>query len=213
MMIQTSTISVQELAKLQGQQNVDVIDVRTPVEFREVHAVMARNVPLDRCDPCAIMQQRNGSADQPLYVICKSGARAERARQRFADAGFDNVIKVVGGTDAWVAAGLPVNCGQRAVSLELPRSHGGGDWPAGAIAAADNRQCALGHYPGLHGDRSVSGGPDRLLHAGHAAGQNALEQPARCWHQLQVQLRSPARGTGSGSYVRQNVAVFSLSMH
>ena len=32
-------------------QPVQLIDVRTPVEFREVHAVGARSVPLDRLGP------------------------------------------------------------------------------------------------------------------------------------------------------------------
>ena len=30
---------------------IDLIDVRTPLEFREVHAVSARNVPLSDIDP------------------------------------------------------------------------------------------------------------------------------------------------------------------
>ena len=45
---------------------IDLIDVRMPVEFREVHVEIARNVPLDRLDPAAFMQARNGSADELL---------------------------------------------------------------------------------------------------------------------------------------------------
>jgi rhodanese-related sulfurtransferase len=59
----TTMIKPQEFASLcQGGKSIDVIDVRTPVEFREVHLEIARNVPLDQLDPAALMQSRNGLA-------------------------------------------------------------------------------------------------------------------------------------------------------
>ncbi len=66
-----------ELSK-EGKQ-IDLIDVRTPVEYREVHVETARNVPLDQLDPISLMQSRNGSANEPLYVICRSGSRGQQA--------------------------------------------------------------------------------------------------------------------------------------
>lgn len=95
-----------------------LIDVRTPAEFNEVHAVAAANVPLDTIDPRQFLTDRNGRADRPLFVICRSGSRAEQASKLFAKAGFTEVCCVGGGTDAWVAAGLPVQRGRKAVSLE-----------------------------------------------------------------------------------------------
>src|SRR5512134_3974739 len=104
----SQTITPQELALLRkaSGQRVELIDVRTPVEFREVHVEFARNVPLDRLDPAAIHAERNGS-DEPLYVICRSGARGKQACEKLAAAGL-NVVNVEGGTAAWDAAGLPV---------------------------------------------------------------------------------------------------------
>src|SRR6056297_1735221 len=110
------TITPQELR--QKGESIDLIDVRTPVEFRQVHAKPARNVPLDQLDPQRVMEARNGSASQPLYVICKSGNRAGKACQQFEQAGYENVVNVEGGTEAWEAAGLPVDRGQKAMSLE-----------------------------------------------------------------------------------------------
>ena len=117
-MTQSKTISVQQLAERDGQGNVDLIDVRTPLEFRELHAVVARNIPLDVLDPHTVMKDRNGSAGEPLYVICKGGARGAKAQQKFEDAGYENIINVEGGTEAWVAAELPVVRGKKAMSLE-----------------------------------------------------------------------------------------------
>ena len=102
----------------QGNNQVELIDVRTPVEFREVHLQVARNVPLDQLDPPALMKSRNGTASEPLYVICKAGGRGKQACEKFQSAGFTNVINVEGGTTACVDAGLPVVRGQAAMSLE-----------------------------------------------------------------------------------------------
>jgi rhodanese-related sulfurtransferase len=117
-MNENKTISVHELAQRNSQGNVELIDVRTPMECREVRAVMARNIPLDKLDPHAVMKDRNGATDQTVYVICKGGTRGGKAQQKFVEAGFTNVINVEGGTEAWVAAGLPVVRGKKAMSLE-----------------------------------------------------------------------------------------------
>jgi len=98
---------------------VDLIDVRTPVEFEQVHAEGARLAPLSDLDVAAVVAGRAAGAGEPVYVICKSGGRAAKACAAFAAAGHVNVISVAGGTDAWVAAGLPVVRGQsRVISLE-----------------------------------------------------------------------------------------------
>jgi len=98
-------------------QLVHVIDVRTPLEFREVHATCAKNIPLDKLDPAEIAKTRIGS-NEPLYVICKSGARGRQACEKLIAAGQSNVVNVDGGTMAWEQAGLPVARGQKAMSLE-----------------------------------------------------------------------------------------------
>ncbi|MFO0918142.1 MAG: rhodanese-like domain-containing protein [Planctomycetaceae bacterium] len=95
-----------------------MVDVRTPVEFRELHVEFARNLPLDQLDPAKVMQARNGAAGEPLYVICKSGGRGEQACRKVPQAGFTNVINVEGGTLACGQAGLPMVRGQKAMSLE-----------------------------------------------------------------------------------------------
>ena len=114
-----STISPAKLAELcKAGKKIELIDVRTPVEFREVHVDVARNIPLDQLDAAAVMQARNGSADEPLYVICRSGGRGQQACEKFAKAGFSNAVNVEGGTLACVDAGLPVVRGKKAISLE-----------------------------------------------------------------------------------------------
>lgn len=94
---------------------LDVIDVRTPAEFQELHVAPARNVPLDRLDPAALRQQAGG---KPLYVICQRGSRGQQACEKLAAAGWVDVINVEGGTLACEAAGVPVVRGKKTISLE-----------------------------------------------------------------------------------------------
>lgn len=113
------TISPEQLAEQYNRgEKVEVIDVRTPVEFREVHCSFARNVPLAELQPAVILAERGASGDTPLYFICKSGGRGRQACERFQAAGFTQVVNVEGGTTAWEAAGLPVQRGKKALSLE-----------------------------------------------------------------------------------------------
>ena len=112
-------IKPQELAGLCKEgKKIDLIDVRTPVEYREVHIEFARNVPLDQLDAAALMQARSGSCIEPLYVICRSGSRGQQACEKFLKAGFSNVVNIEGGTMACVEAGLPVVRGKKLISLE-----------------------------------------------------------------------------------------------
>jgi rhodanese-related sulfurtransferase len=112
-------IQPQNLAMLcQDGKHIDLLDVRTPMEYRELHAAPARNVPLDGLDPAAVMQARNGRGDQPLYVICRTGSRGQQACAKLLSAGFSNVFNVEGGTLAWAEQGLPVVRGKKAISLE-----------------------------------------------------------------------------------------------
>ncbi|QEL15645.1 rhodanese-like domain-containing protein [Limnoglobus roseus] len=105
-------------ARRQKGERVEMIDVRTPVEYREVHCPLARNVPLAGLDPAAVMGGRAGAVGEPLYVICRTGGRGQQACEKFRAAGYANVVNVEGGTLAWAASGLPVNRGKAGVSLE-----------------------------------------------------------------------------------------------
>jgi len=108
-----------ELRMLQESGVVEVIDMRTAAEFREVHAaVVSSNVPLDSLDPDEFMHDRKLSEKEPLYVICRTGNRSRIACEMFHAAGYKNLVNIEGGTLAWQAAGYPVNRGAKTVSLE-----------------------------------------------------------------------------------------------
>ncbi len=73
-----ATITPQELQDLiRRDKAIELIDVRTPAEFRAVHVGCARNVPLDQLNPGAIgpLTRRAGVSDLPEGRTGPNGVR------------------------------------------------------------------------------------------------------------------------------------------
>lgn len=96
-------IDVDELRTLQ-QAGATVIDVRQPDEYEEAHVPGARLIPLQEVPER--LDELPTSGD--IYLICKSGARSQRAAEFLEGHGYQ-VHNVVGGTMAWIDAGFPVD--------------------------------------------------------------------------------------------------------
>jgi rhodanese-related sulfurtransferase len=114
------SLSVSELQKLISTgKPIAVIDVRTPVEYDEVHAPTAVNIPLDQMSKDALAAAGCGECGQPVYLLCRSGQRAAKAAEKLRACGFAQPVVVTGGTLAWIEAGLPVARGEtKVISLE-----------------------------------------------------------------------------------------------
>lgn len=81
-----------------------LIDVREYAEFAAGHIEGSRLVPLGSVwDECG---QWNRA--QPITLICRSGPRAEDARQQLVARGFTAVSVLKGGVEAWRSAGKPL---------------------------------------------------------------------------------------------------------
>lgn len=137
-----ATISPTQLLDLRRRgEAVNLIDVRTPAEYGEVHVDFAHNVPLDRLDPkqlAADHAKRTG----PIYFVCRSGGRSKTACEKMIAAGVTDVVSVEGGTSACDAAGLPVVRGKKAMSLERQVRIA-----AGALVATGAALAAFGPDP------------------------------------------------------------------
>jgi rhodanese-related sulfurtransferase len=83
-----------------------VLDVRMPDEYEESHVPGAVLVPLPEL-PDRLADIPEG---EPLYVICRSGARSMSACELLAADGH-SVANVAGGTLAWIESGRPVAIG------------------------------------------------------------------------------------------------------
>lgn len=102
------TIDVRTLSEFQKGKAIELVDVRTPMEYSEVHAKGAVNLPLDELDPQSFLAVLKEPTAEVVYLICRSGNRSGKAGQKLIEAGITNVVNVEGGTIAWEEAGLPV---------------------------------------------------------------------------------------------------------
>jgi len=134
--------SANQLAETIATGPVNLLDVRTPAEFETVKIAGSINIPLDRLNPAEV-RSRFG-ADAALYCVCQTGTRSQLAAARLRNAGLTNVIHVDGGTNAWVAGGLPVERGPRNV-ISLDRQM---RITAGALIVAGIAVGALWHPAG-----------------------------------------------------------------
>lgn len=96
--------------------NARVIDVRTPAEFRAEHIPGARNVPLDLLR--AHSHHLTGAHDDPLLLVCGSGARAEEARRLLAGTELGDPVVLDGGMAAWRQQGGPVEHDRQKWAME-----------------------------------------------------------------------------------------------
>ena len=84
--------------------SLQILDVRTPREWKKGHVPGARHVFLPQ------LNERLSELDsaKPTAVYCGSGYRASIATSMMKPAGFDKLWNVPGSWEAWQKAGLPV---------------------------------------------------------------------------------------------------------
>mgnify|MGYP000168000025 CR=1 FL=1 len=86
-------------------QKMLVLDVREADEYTSGHVEGSAFAPLSEGMEAWVNRCAEHEA---IYVICKAGGRSLTASKALRDAGVDGLINVVGGMDAWKAAGLRV---------------------------------------------------------------------------------------------------------
>lgn len=70
-----------------------LLDVRTPVEFREGHIPGSINLPLQSLDNADEIIE---NIDTPIFVYCHSGARSRQAMRILQTMGYSNVMNIGG---------------------------------------------------------------------------------------------------------------------
>ncbi|RKD25653.1 hypothetical protein BEP19_01545 [Ammoniphilus oxalaticus] len=96
--IHPQTITNEALqAKLEKAEALTIIDVREQAEFLFGHLPTAISIPMGVLE--GGMDQFDH--DQPLFIICRTGNRSDRACQLLTELGFKNVTNVLPGMSQW----------------------------------------------------------------------------------------------------------------
>ena len=93
-------ITVDELVAARAAGPVPLVDVRQTEEYEASHVPGAKLIPL------ADVVARVGEipVEGPVYVICQTGSRSQRAADYFRNLDIE-AYNVAGGTKAWADAG------------------------------------------------------------------------------------------------------------
>ena len=96
-------ISQDELKEMvKADRATQLIDVRTPMEFRSEHINPCLNIDLKADD---FDKKINYLEREKTYVLyCRNGNRSARARKKMASMGFDHVFELKGGISRWVGS-------------------------------------------------------------------------------------------------------------
>ena len=107
---QVSNISASDAKKIieNKQKPVQVLDVRTPDEWKAGHLAMAKHINVSDADFVAKVEKLDKS--KPVVVYCASGGRSGRAASIMASKGFTTIYNVSnGGYTNLAATGLPTS--------------------------------------------------------------------------------------------------------
>ncbi len=101
-----ANINVSEAAELL-KKGAYLLDVRQPEEWSQEHIDGAVLIPLGELES----RISEIPADRDVLIICRSGNRSTQAREILRSAEFEQTSSIMGGMNAWLAAGLPIVTG------------------------------------------------------------------------------------------------------
>ena len=99
-----------------GAPGLVVVDVRSPGEYATAHIRGSYNLPLDALPEVA--PSLAGLTNETVALVCRTGMRAAQAETILRDAGLDSARVLAGGIEGWEQAGLPLERGRGAWSIE-----------------------------------------------------------------------------------------------
>ena len=102
---QGAALTPAEAVRLMNREKAMLIDVCEPAEFAAGHVAGARNIPLEGLEGHKSLPSNKAL---PLVVLCKSGARSNRAVATLRKLGYENAQALAGGMASWREANLPV---------------------------------------------------------------------------------------------------------
>ncbi|SFT43810.1 adenylyltransferase and sulfurtransferase [Lishizhenia tianjinensis] len=92
------TINVNDLKALQQNQSLIILDVREEYEYNICRIEGAVNIPMGEITERVDELER----EDPVYVCCKSGKRAEAVcNLLITDYAFENLVVIEGGVEAY----------------------------------------------------------------------------------------------------------------
>ena len=103
---QVELVTPEEMQELTEMEGVQIVDVRTPEEYKEGHIENSQNIDYYSDDFETEIQKLDKS--KPVIVYCKSGNRSGKCTDKLKDAGFVKIYDLDGGIAKWKFKGYDI---------------------------------------------------------------------------------------------------------
>lgn len=110
------SIDSARLGQVRSEGKALLLDVRTAAEFESAHIPGSVNVPLALIEKHP--EDLSAHINEETIIICRSGARAQRAQKLLAGVGVLNTSVLTGGIEAWKSAQGAIKAGPTRWDLE-----------------------------------------------------------------------------------------------
>jgi phage shock protein E len=99
------TVSANEFEKLiKGKDSIQLIDVRTPEEFKTSHIANSKNMNV--LSETFLKDIEQLDKQKPVYIYCRSGKRSAKGASLMFEAGFVEIYNLDGGVLHWLSEGF-----------------------------------------------------------------------------------------------------------
>ncbi|WP_298761612.1 rhodanese-like domain-containing protein [uncultured Psychroserpens sp.] len=99
-------ISAEEMQSRLELEDIQLVDVRTPEEYKEGFIEQSQNI--DFRSPTFDEDIAKLDKTKPVIVYCKSGGRSSRCSKELKEKGFVKIYDLEGGFEKWKFGGNPI---------------------------------------------------------------------------------------------------------
>ena len=101
-------LSTHEATLLMNKENAYVLDIRPVAEFKKGHILGSKQIKAELVTKGDFTPLEK-SKDKPIIVVCAMGMSSKRTASQMLKAGFEHVVILKGGINAWQGANLPIS--------------------------------------------------------------------------------------------------------
>lgn len=99
-------VTPEEMQNILETEDVQLVDVRTPEEYKEGHLKNSQNIDYNSSTFDEDIKKLDKT--KPVILYCKSGKRSAKCSEKLIKAGFEKIYELEGGITEWKYKGLEV---------------------------------------------------------------------------------------------------------
>jgi rhodanese-related sulfurtransferase len=100
-------LSTHEATLLMNKEDAYILDIRPVAEFKKGHILGSKQIKAELVNKGDFTPLEK-SKDKPIIVVCAMGMTSKRIASQMLKAGFEQVVTLKGGINAWQGANLPI---------------------------------------------------------------------------------------------------------